>query len=140
MTGTEYANVGRMTFLNGCRILLVDDDLDTADLLRYVLVANGARVSVAHSADDALVALTSEDFDVLIADLAMPSVDGFELLRRARAMGHDQPAIAVSAHAQPEMRKVALAAGFADFLTKPLRPVDLVQAAGTGCAAASASP
>ncbi len=127
-----------MTVLNGCHVLLVDDDPDTAELHRFVLSRQGARVLVATSPVKALAALDAHPIDVLVADIAMPSVDGFELLRRIHERRPGLPALAVSAHAQPGMRARAQAAGFLDYLTKPLHPADLVRAARGACAVAAA--
>lgn len=127
-----------MALLSGCTILLVDDDPDTAELQRYVLTMHGARVVVAQSADEAMAAAAAEPVDVLVADIAMPSVDGFELLRRIRVLRPSIPAIAVSAFAQRDVRTRAFEAGFLDWLTKPLNPLDLVRVARSACASADA--
>jgi len=118
--------------LNGVRILLVDDDRDTLDLLRVALTEAGANVIAESSADDAISALESFQPDVLISDIAMPEVDGYELLKRVRAFDRANTerltAVAITAYAKEEDRQRALAAGFQYYVTKPVEPVDFIAA------------
>jgi len=95
-----------------------------------VLQAAGARVSTASSADEALRILEAESFDVLVADLGMPRVDGFQFIDRVRrhraARVRGVPAAALTAYARSEDRMKALAAGFQIHLAKPIDPAELV--------------
>jgi CheY-like chemotaxis protein len=127
-----------MTRLNGCHVLLVDDDPDTLDMHRFVLEQNGASLIEARTAEDAQIVLATTRVDVLVTDLSLPDEDGFSLLARVRRMGHSMPALAVSAFARRDVLKNALAAGFLDCLSKPLRPEDLVAAAVSACRTAGA--
>ncbi len=109
--------------LDGIAILVVDDQRDSSDLLAALLLRCGAQVIQRDSADGALQALeASKDSPVrlLIADIAMPYVDGYELIARARQSRERVPALAVSAYARPEDRRRALAAGYDAYCCKPI--------------------
>ena len=112
--------------LAGIRVLLVDDDQDIGEILQLVLEGQGAIVSVAHSAVEALAALTLSMPNVLLSDLSMPGGSGFDLMRSivAREGENAPPAAAISASAPgPSLRK-ALDCGFQMLLEKPIdRPV-----------------
>jgi hypothetical protein len=119
---------GRRVMLHGLRILVIDDDPDARELIATLLGSSGAEVLVAASSHRALETLEVVPVDLMISDLGMPDVDGFELMRRARALGHDVPAIALSAYTRREDKEKALGAGFNDHLNKPVNPLDLVDA------------
>ncbi|HEX4123130.1 MAG TPA: ATP-binding protein [Tepidisphaeraceae bacterium] len=129
--------------LQGMRILLVEDDLDTCEALARLLESAGANVNTAHTADAALDAFTEIKPDVLVSDIAMPVEDGYSLLRRVREVEshvrprrsrsitrnsaiHGTPALALTAHARPEDRDRAMAAGFHAHLAKPVDPKLLI--------------
>jgi signal transduction histidine kinase/AmiR/NasT family two-component response regulator len=118
--------------LDGVRVLGVDDEPAAREILGYALKAQGADVTVASSAAEAYDILAARDFDVLLADIAMPEEDGCALLRRVRASTNQKiasiPAAAVTAHARDEERRAVLAAGFQLHLVKPLEPADLARA------------
>ncbi|MFB3854154.1 MAG: ATP-binding protein [Vicinamibacterales bacterium] len=115
--------------LAGIHIVAVDDDPDARNLLRATLSGAGASVTIAASAPDALGAIRESPPDVLVTDLAMPSEDGYWLLRQLEKFlpDHKVPAIALSAGGKSEERSRALAAGFDDFLPKPMEPDQLVR-------------
>lgn len=109
------------------RILAVDDDEDCRELLRQSLeVAH--EVHVATSGLEALEAAATERPDVILMDLSLPGIDGWEAARRLKAdvALRSVPVIAVTAHALAGDREKALAAGCDDYLTKPLQPAQLV--------------
>jgi CheY-like chemotaxis protein len=115
--------------LQGVRVLIVDDDGDTREMLSEALEASGAEVSAASSADEALVMLNDGGADVLVSDIGMPNVDGYALIRRVRALpgSHGRiPAIALTAYARPEDRAEAIDAGFQVHLPKPVE-IDALQ-------------
>lgn len=118
------------TDLSGLRILVVEDEADTADLLERFLVSAGANVTVVRSAPAALEILEEVSPHLLVSDIGMPEVDGIELIRRVRSMGAERggviPAVAVTALARPEDRTRALLAGFQAHLAKPIEAVELV--------------
>jgi len=118
--------------LSGVRVLVVDDDPDALSMVRDILEAAGADVAVAPSATDALNVVDRVRPDVLVADLGMPRVDGFELIARVRMASDDAvrrvPAAALTAYARSEDRIKALRSGFQMHLAKPIDPVQLTAA------------
>ncbi|HEY9284730.1 MAG TPA: ATP-binding protein [Pyrinomonadaceae bacterium] len=118
--------------LEGVRVLLVDDDRDTLNMLATALTACQASVQTASSADDALEALRWFRPDVLVSDLAMPGEDGYSLIARLRALGAEAggniPAVALTAYVRVKDRTRALAAGFNMFVPKPVEPNELIAA------------
>jgi signal transduction histidine kinase/CheY-like chemotaxis protein len=111
--------------LEGVAVLIVDDNEESRELLAVALEQYGARVRVAQSVEAALKSVRGGEGppDVLISDVAMPFVDGYELVRRLRTMEHpyrDMPAIAVTAYANADDRIRALVAGFQRHLPKPV--------------------
>jgi len=115
--------------LTGLRVLVVDDEPDTRDLLRSVLAERGASVRVAASVAEALAALETELFDVLLSDIGMPVEDGYSLIRKLRArppeLGGNIPAAALTAYAKAEDRTRALSAGYQTHLAKPVDPAEV---------------
>jgi CheY-like chemotaxis protein len=116
--------------LAGIRVLLVDDDRDIGEILQLVLEGQGAIVSVAHSAVEALASLTLAMPNVLLSDLSMPGGSGYDLMRSiiAREGPNAPPAAAISATAPgPSLRK-ALDCGFQMLLQKPIDRPALIAA------------
>ncbi len=120
------------TELGGLKVLVVDDQADARDLITRVLVACAADVITASSAEEALTLLQTELPSLLISDIGMPDMDGFELIRRVRALEPEQggriPAIALTAFARSEDRTRALRAGFVAHLSKPVDATELAAA------------
>jgi PAS domain S-box-containing protein len=118
--------------LEGIRILAVDDDRDALALVREILETTGATVVSADSGRDALDALERMNADVLVADLGMPGMSGFELIdrirRSSRAQIREMPAAALTAFARSEDRTKALRSGFQLHLAKPIDPAELMAA------------
>ncbi|WP_438021369.1 PAS domain S-box protein [Sorangium sp. So ce315] len=116
--------------LTGVRVLVVDDQPDAREVAQRVLEECAAHVTTAGSAAEALAALERERPDVLVSDLGMPGEDGFQLIRRVRALGAERggstPAVALSALARAEDRARALGAGYQAHVAKPLDPAELV--------------
>jgi PAS domain S-box-containing protein len=116
--------------LDGVRVLAVDDEEDSLDLLRTVLEDAGARVTTARSAASALDELRAGIHDVLLADIGMPRMDGLELIRTVRDALPEPtnrlPAAALTAYARAEDRISALASGFQMHIPKPVNAVELV--------------
>jgi PAS domain S-box-containing protein len=106
--------------LDGIRVLVVDDEPDSRELLCESLRRAGAEVRDAESTTQALERLRDFDAEILVADLAMPQQDGFELLRKVREAGFTLPAVAATAHSSVEIRELTLAAGFAAHIAKPI--------------------
>ncbi len=116
--------------LRHVHVLAVDDERDALSLVSEVLEAAGARVSTAQSAEDALSTLDAEVPDVIVADLGMPHLDGFQFIHRVRRHAdsrvRDIPAAALTAYARSDDRMKALRAGFQIHLAKPIDPAELV--------------
>jgi PAS domain S-box-containing protein len=106
--------------LDGLRILIVDDERDSREMLTALLEQRGARVVEREDATSALTLIGDAPVDVVIADIAMPEIDGCELMKRVRAAGNLVPSIAVTAFARADDRRVALDAGFTGYLAKPI--------------------
>jgi signal transduction histidine kinase/CheY-like chemotaxis protein len=109
--------------LAGVRVLVVDDDRDTRELLTEALGESGARVTSADSAKRALEVLIEDGADVLVSDIGMPGEDGLSLMRRIRLLPGDRgriPAIALTAYARAEDRLQAIDAGYQMHMTKPV--------------------
>jgi signal transduction histidine kinase/ActR/RegA family two-component response regulator len=110
---------------NGQRILVVDDDAATRELLTQLFERTGASVETAASARLALSTITRTPPNLLIADIGMPNEDGYALMRRVRALPgqlRTVPAIALSAYTRAEDREAARDAGFTRFIAKPATP------------------
>jgi signal transduction histidine kinase/DNA-binding response OmpR family regulator len=116
--------------LSGLRILVVDDEPDARELLKRILSDYEAHVEVAASANEALEAIASQPPDVLISDIGMPGVDGYELLRCVRRLapeaGGSVPAIALTAFARSEDRQRALLTGYQSHIAKPVQTAELI--------------
>jgi len=117
--------------LTGIRVLAVDDELDTRELLTALLTQYGAEVLTVASAAEVLTSLKSFQPDVLVSDIGMPEVDGYTLIQQIRALPPEQggqlPAIAVTAYATEDDRTLAIASGYQQHLIKPLEPEQLAQ-------------
>ena len=110
----------------GINVLLVDDDTDGRSVVRLLLEQSGARVTAVDSASDGLSALQRVRPDVLISDLAMPGMDGYEFIRwvRTSSEGRRVPTIALTAHASADVRIRAFQAGFDMYVAKPVDPAE----------------
>jgi PAS domain S-box-containing protein len=114
--------------LNGVRALIVDDEADALELIRRVLEGQGAQVTTVDSGDEALRILETSQPDVLISDIGMPGVDGYQFMKRMRAAepkGRRIPALALTAFARPDDRKHAILAGYQAHLAKPFDMAEL---------------
>jgi len=122
-------SVGRdLPSLADLSIVVVDDQADSRELVTAVLEQRGARVNACDSAAAALAALRRGSADALVADIAMPEVDGYQLIRQIRAAGISVPAIAVTAYARPDDRQRALGAGYSGYFAKPIEAAALIHA------------
>lgn len=116
--------------LDEVRILVVEDDLDALDLITIDLAEHGAKVRGAASASEALALLRKEPFDLLISDIGMAELDGYNLIGQVRDLegekGDHIPAIALTAYARTQDRIRAIAAGFNTHVAKPVEIRELV--------------
>ncbi len=112
------------TPLSGMRIMVVDDTADTRELLTFLLEANGAIVFAVASAAEALQTFAEFQPDIILSDIGMPEMDGYELMRSLRTLeaGKSIPAIALTAYAGEIDREYAIAAGFQRHVAKPIDP------------------
>jgi CheY-like chemotaxis protein len=112
------------------RALVVDDSPDVADMLTIVLRQAGYEVETAYSAAQALMAAFARRFDVIISDIGMPGMDGYDLIRALRAhedgTGRTLPAVAVTAFAREEDRQRVLREGFSEHVPKPVNTARLI--------------
>ena len=118
--------------LDGICVLAVDDDPDATGLVQEVLESAGARVVVAHNGRIALSVMARERIDLLVTDVGMPEMDGFELIAKVRGSSDEKvrsiPAAALTAYARPEDRIRSLKSGFQMHLAKPIDPAELIAA------------
>jgi signal transduction histidine kinase/CheY-like chemotaxis protein len=122
---------GPLPSLDGVRVLVVDDEKDTRDVLTAVLEQHGAAVATAGSVDEAMMRLAGETPNVVLGDIGMPGEDGYSLMRRIRGLpperGGTVPAAALTAYARGEDRMQALLAGYQVHVPKPVKPVELIR-------------
>ncbi|PWT95943.1 MAG: hypothetical protein C5B55_00650 [Blastocatellia bacterium] len=116
--------------LQDLRILVVEDEADALDLITMELAEHGAKVQGVASAEEALEALNSQNFDLMISDIGMAKTDGYSLIRQLRSR-HDLrssqiPAIALTAYARAQDRVRAIAAGYNTHIAKPVETRELV--------------
>jgi signal transduction histidine kinase/DNA-binding response OmpR family regulator len=135
LSGERDAGIRETTFdappeLRGLRVLVLDDEAETRELLRFVLEQCEVRVTCADHAVEALRLLGEEPFDLLISDIGMPDMDGYALIRAVRSLpeggGGSIPALALTAYARAEDRTQVLRAGFHMHLAKPIDPSELL--------------
>lgn len=116
--------------LEGARVLVVDDEEDTREMLATVLELEGAGVVRAADAATALAHLAATPFDAIVCDIGMPGEDGYAFIRKLRAAGEARggwtPAIALTGYAGEKHGRAALLAGFQMHVTKPVEPAALV--------------
>ncbi|HEX4386518.1 MAG TPA: ATP-binding protein [Myxococcales bacterium] len=119
--------------LQGVRVLVVEDDVDTQYLLTALLEQFGARVTAASSVAQAMTCLEGAPFDLILSDISMPGEDGYSFIRRVRKGTVQQliPAVALTANARTEDKTRAFAAGFQLHIAKPVDPADLVHKVAT---------
>jgi len=128
--GEEVISFDGLPSLQGLKVLVVDDEADTRELISEVLRECGSEVITSNSAADALVALEEHKPDILISDLGMPDEDGYSLISKIRALpderGGQIPAAALTAYARAEDRMRVLRSGFQFHLPKPVDSAELV--------------
>ncbi len=116
--------------LTDLRVLVVDDETDTRDLIKVILAGCGAEVKTCGTAAEALKTFQEWKPDVLVSDIGMPDEDGYSLIKKLRALERGDeaslPAVALTAYAGAEDRARALASGFQRHMAKPLEPRELI--------------
>jgi CheY-like chemotaxis protein len=118
--------------LSGLRILVVDDDSDSREVIAAELTLYGANTIVSESADDAIRKMETFKPDVIVADIGMPGEDGYSMMRKIRNSSSERTrltaAIALTAYAGDGNRQRALDAGYQKHISKPVEPEELAVA------------
>jgi PAS domain S-box-containing protein len=126
----SQVEIDHLLALDGLQVLLVDDNADTRELIAFILEQSGAEVTSVSSVSEALEALVRLRPNILVSDIGMPDEDGYSLIRQVRSHkaldGQKIPAVALTAFASDEERRLALEAGFQVHLSKPIEPDKLV--------------
>ena len=115
--------------LHGLQVLVVDDEPDARALVQRVLQTCGALVRTAASGEEAAADIVAHPPDLLVSDIGMPGMDGYELIRRIRQLGPEvgkTPALALTAYARSEDRMKAIRAGFQMHIAKPVEAAELL--------------
>jgi PAS domain S-box-containing protein len=113
---------------SACHALLIEDAPDTLEMLRVAFEVRGFRTSACATPEEALAIAANEHFDIIISDIGLPNIDGYELLKRLRSESprlRDIPALALTGYAAQKDVDAALAAGFSAHLAKPFDPATL---------------
>jgi CheY-like chemotaxis protein len=118
--------------INGLRVLVVEDDQDTRDLMGHVLRSHGATPILAASVPEALEVFTTDKPDVVVTDIGLPGYNGYALISAIRQQKEPElgkvPVIALTAFSTEDDRRIALSSGFNEYLCKPFDPGELIGA------------
>ena len=118
--------------LSDVRVLIVDDDNDTREMLRFILEQAGAQVLPAGSVPDAIEIYKTSKPKVIVADIGMPEYNGYALVAQIQEqdekLGRSTPVIALTAYTSPADEQTALTAGFKKYLSKPFEPAEIIEA------------
>jgi len=121
ITGTQSKTLGK-------HILIVEDDEDTLELLQSTFEVRGFRVTTCQSASEALEFAPGNSIDLILSDIGMPHMDGFEMMKQLRELPNmrEVPAIALSGYATPKDARTALSVGYSAHMSKPVSPTELL--------------
>jgi len=129
--GGNGLSAGLAELLDGLRVLVVDDEADSRDLVTAILTRCGSEVRCCESTADALKVFREWKPDILVSDIGMPNEDGFALIKKLRKLrlkrAREIPAVALTAYATDDDRERTLSAGFQVHVTKPIEPEALVR-------------
>ena len=117
--------------LAGLKVLAVDDSPDNRELIKMILSNSGLEVTEAESGEAAIEQAFKDHYDIVLMDIQMPGLDGYGALAELRKRGFQEPILALTAHAMKEEKDRALAAGFADHVTKPINSTILLESIQT---------
>ncbi|MDC0357329.1 ATP-binding protein [Oligoflexia bacterium] len=129
-TKHEPAEIETNARLDGLSTLVVDDNRDTCEVIKHVLIAAGASVRIAHTVKDGISLLQEEVPDIVLTDLAIPGESGLVLIKHIRQASNncaEVPIIVLSACAFNSDKEAALSAGASTFVPKPFRPIDIIK-------------
>ncbi len=122
------SNKDEMIFdFNNLKILIVEDSYDNQIIISHFLKATGAVLKIAQNGQEALDMALAEKFDIILLDLQMPVMGGFETIKILNEKNYNVPVIALTAHAMKEDRKQCLQAGFKDHMSKPINRLSLLR-------------
>ena len=116
--------------LDGVRVLVVEDESDTRELIAFLLESEGATAVPVDSVTEALEILSKRHLDVVVTDIGMPEYNGYALIaaiRRNKSRLRRTPVIALTAFSTPADRDTAMISGFDEYLSKPFEPEQLIQ-------------
>jgi CheY-like chemotaxis protein/anti-sigma regulatory factor (Ser/Thr protein kinase) len=113
--------------LDGIKVLLVEDAPDNQVLVSHFMKSAGATVDLADNGQAGVRKALNDNFDILLMDLQMPIMNGYEAVTELRKQGYQKPILALTAHAQKEERLRCLASGFNDHIVKPIDRKTLIQ-------------
>jgi signal transduction histidine kinase len=130
---SSTAQSGTEREIEPMRILVVDDHRDATDLMRDLLELDGHAVQVAHDGPAALALLDGSDPDVVLCDIGLPGMDGYELARRIRAISPATALVALTGYGHRDARRAGEEAGFDEYLIKPVDVTTLAQTLGEVC-------
>ena len=119
--------------LDGMEVLVVDDGVDNQMLIQLYLQSAGAKVSVASSGSEAVEMATHHSYNLVLMDLQMPGMDGYEATTTLRRQGYSVPIVALSAHAMKDVKERCLAGGFSDYFSKPINGVEFIKKLSSYC-------
>ncbi|MGZ3781002.1 MAG: ATP-binding protein [Pseudobdellovibrionaceae bacterium] len=125
---SEFSQDLAVTHIHDAKVLVTDDSADNLLLVSKLLSSEGVQVEVASSGEEALKKIegTAADFNLILMDIQMPGMDGYEVTRKLREKGWKRPIIALTAYAMRDDFEKSLASGFDDHLVKPIRKNELV--------------
>ena len=128
-SGDLAAGDGEPCAERSCRVLLVEDSPDTLEMLKVVFAARGYSTAACATPEEALSVAESGRFDIIVSDIGLPRIDGYELIARLRELPHlrEVPALALTGYAAQRDAEAALAAGFDAHLPKPVDPAELAE-------------
>lgn len=112
--------------LSGVRVLLVEDSVDNQELIRHYLAKTGAQIEIAGNGREGVSRASASEHDIVLMDIQMPEMDGYEATETLRRDGYRKPIIALTAHAMVEFRRKSLQVGCTDHLSKPIDRQSLI--------------
>lgn len=112
--------------LSGVKILLAEDSPDNVKLITRYLKKAGAQVDVAENGIEAISKIKRNGYDIVLMDIQMPRMDGYQAARNLRESGHTIPIIAITAHALTEHKEKALSSGYTDYMSKPVEGEQMI--------------
>jgi len=119
-----------MDNLHGIKVLVVEDEQDTRDLLAFLLESHGATVIAVDNVSDAMLIFTREQPNIVVTDIGLPEYNGYALIaavRHAKSELRRIPVIALTAYSTPADKDTALISGFDEYLAKPFDPAELIR-------------